>query len=141
MSPILLLYPVFALIGLTFGLLYWMGRVRVASVKSGKVKISDIALGQDVWPDKIQQVGNCFHNQFELPVLFYALVGFVMLTKQSDIMMLGLAWLFAVLRYAHAYVHTGSNHLPSRFNVYATGMAVLVIMWVWFAIKITVMSF
>ena len=137
MSPTLLLYPVFALIGLTFGLLYWMGTVRVASVKSGQTKIKDIALGQDAWPDKIQQVGNCFHNQFELPMLFYALVAFILITRQFDVVMLALAWLFVALRFGHAYVHTGSNHLPTRFNIYAAGMLTLVIMWVWFAVRLT----
>jgi hypothetical protein len=140
MSPTLILFPVFALIGLTFALLYWMGTVRVASVKSGEIKIKDIALGQDVWPTKVQQISNCFHNQFELPVLFYVFAAFVMITRQLDIVTLVLAWVFVALRFAHAYVHTGSNDLPTRFNIYAAGMFSLVAMWLWFASRITMAS-
>ena len=33
----------------------------------------DIALGQPDWPERPTQFGNAFHNQFELPVLFYVL--------------------------------------------------------------------
>lgn len=137
MSPTLILFPVFVLVGLTFALLYGMGTARVASVKSGDVKIKDIALGQDAWPARVRQINNAFHNQFELPLLFYALAAFVMITRTLDVVMLALAWLFVALRLAHAYVHTGSNHVPTRFNVYAAGFAVLVAMWVWFAVKIT----
>lgn len=140
MSPTLILFPVFALIGLTFALLYWMGTIRVASVKTGEIKIKDIALGQDAWPTRVQQVSNCFHNQFELPLLFYALAAFIMITKQLDVVMLALAWVFVILRYAHAYVHTGSNYLPTRFNLFAAGMLALVAMWILFAVRIAAAS-
>ena len=47
-----------------------------------------------------------------------------------------LAWLFVLARIAHAYVHTTSNHVPTRFNVFAVGVFVLLVMWVYFAFKI-----
>ena len=47
MSPTLILFPVFVLVALTFGMLLWMGQARVGSIKSGTVKMKDIALGQD----------------------------------------------------------------------------------------------
>ena len=137
MSPTLILFPTFALIALTFGLLYWMGRVRVASVKAGETKVEAIALGQRVWPARVQLVSNSFHNQFELPILFYALAAFIMITKQLDFILLGLAWVFVALRYAHAFVHTGSNDIGTRFNLYAGGMFALVAMWIYFAARIS----
>ena len=45
-----------------------------------------------------------------------------------------MAWLFVLARIAHAYVHTTSNHVPTRFNVFAVGMLVLLSMWIIFAV-------
>jgi hypothetical protein len=39
-------------------------------------------------------------------------------------------------RLAHAYIHTTSNHVPTRFRVFALGVLVLLIMWIYFAFKI-----
>jgi hypothetical protein len=35
-------------------------------------------------------------------------------------------------------VHTTSNHVPTRFNIFAVGMLVLLIMWIWIGVKILV---
>jgi hypothetical protein len=45
MSYATILLPVFVLIFLTFGLLFWMGATRVGSLKRGETRIPDIALG------------------------------------------------------------------------------------------------
>jgi hypothetical protein len=42
-----------------------------------------------------------------------------------------LAWLFVVLRYVHAAIHTSSNSLLPRFSVYTAGMVVLCVFWLW----------
>lgn len=136
MNPALILLPVFAQVALTFVLLFVMGRARVGSVQSGAVKVKDIALGQRAWPERAQQISNSFHNQFELPMLFYVLAALVLATRQLDVVLLGLAWLFVALRIAHAYVHTTSNHVPTRFNMFAAGFFVLAASWVYFAVKI-----
>ena len=65
MSIPAILAPVFAQVALTFALLFWMGHVRFAAVRAGEVKVKDVALGQRAWPDRVQQVANAFHNQFE----------------------------------------------------------------------------
>ena len=71
----LLLLPVFIQVALTFALLFRLGPARVAAVRRGEVKLKDIALGQNAWPDHITQLSRSFQNQFELPVLLYVLVG------------------------------------------------------------------
>jgi hypothetical protein len=67
----MVLLPVFVLIGLTFALLLWMAFARRGALVGGQTKIRDIVLGQPNWPVRATQIGNCFKNQFELPVLFY----------------------------------------------------------------------
>jgi hypothetical protein len=127
-----LLYPVFAQVALTFALLVWLVGARVGAAKSGAVKLKDIALDPNAWPPKVRQIGNSVQSQFELPVLFYVLVVLIFITWTVTPVQVGLAWLFVVLRYAHAAIHTGSNNVLSRFKVYAAGLAVLLVMWVLF---------
>ncbi len=136
MNPALILLPVFAQVALTFVLLYRMGGARVAVVASGQVKVKDVVLGQSAWPDKVQQLGRSYQNQFELPMLFYALVALLLVTSHVDIFMLVLAWAFVALRVAHAYVHSTSNAIRYRFNLFAAGFVVLAIMWAAFAARV-----
>ena len=136
MSDVRLLYPVFVQIALTFVLLVAMGRARARSARRGEVKIKDIALGQRAWPDRVTQISNAFHNQLELPVLFYVLVAFVIITRTADTVLLLMAWAFVALRLVHAWIHVTHNNVIRRFYVYIAGGVVLIAMWVVFAVRI-----
>jgi hypothetical protein len=130
------LLPVFVLVFMTFVLVLMTGLNRVSSLQSGEVKPDDIALGQQNWPKKITQYGNAFKNQLELPVLFYLLIAFILITRVGDFLLLVLAWVFVILRIAHAYIHTTSNIVLLRGRVYGAGLVVLLAMWIIFAVKI-----
>jgi len=132
----MVLLPVFVQVALTFGLLFWMASARTGSVRRGETKIRDIALGQSAWPDRPQQISNSYDSQFQLPLLFYVVVILAWVTRQADVIFVVLEWLFVLLRIGHAYVHTTSNHVPTRFRVFAVGLLVLLIMWVYFGFKI-----
>ena len=136
MSIPAVLAPVFVQIALTFLLLVWMGRARVGAVMRREVKAPEIVLGQPAWPPRITLIGNCCHNQLQVPVMFYVLVGFAIVTKKDDLLFVILAWLFVLLRVAHAYVHTGTNNMRHRFNIFGAGVFVLAAMWVIFATRI-----
>ena len=131
-----LLYPVFVLIGLTALLHGMMGRARIGSLKRGEVKVDEILLGQPGWTARATQLGNSYHSQHELPVLFYVLVAFILVTNKSDMIFVGLAWTFALLRLVHAYIHTTSNNINARLPAYAAGAVVLMLMWIVFAYRI-----
>jgi len=130
------LLPVFVQVALTFALLVWMGRARISSVRRGETKVRDIALRQPGWPAQATQISNCYDSQFQLPPLFYVLVILAWATRQADLIFVVMAWIFVLARLAHAYVHTTSNHVPTRFWVFAVGMLVLLLMWIIFAIRI-----
>ena len=136
MSIATVLSPLFAQVALTFILLFWMGSSRVAAIKRGEARIKDTALGQPNWPAKQQQIANAYHNQFQLPVLFYVLTVLVIITRHADILFVVLAWVFVALRIVHAFIHTGDNYVPRRFYVFLAGAIVLLIMWIIFAIDI-----
>jgi len=132
----MVLLPVFVQVALTFGLLFWMAYARTSSVSRGETKIRDIALGQSVWPARAQQISNNYDSQFALPLLFYVLVILAWITRHADLIFVVMAWLFVLLRLLHAYIHTTSNHVPTRFRAFAAGMFVLLLMWIIFAVRI-----
>lgn len=136
MSVQMVLAPVFALVFLIFALMFGMFRVRTQAIKKKEVRISQIAVGQDAWPTKATQVSNAFANQFEMPVLFFALIALALPLRQADLVIVLLSWVFVTLRYIHAYVYATSNHLGYRFSTFAAGTMVLLAMWVYFAMKL-----
>lgn len=138
MSIQAILLPVFVQVGLTFFLMVWMGRVRLAAVRSGAVKIDDIALAQRAWPDRATQVANAFHNQFELPILFYTLVALALLTRKADLLSVVLSWIYVASRLGHAFVYTTNNAIYARFSVFLLGALALLGMWIIFAIRILI---
>jgi hypothetical protein len=136
MSVQAVLLPVFVLIGLTFALLIWMGGARRNALVGGETRIKDIALGQPNWPVGTTQIGNCFKNQFELPVLFYILIALALPLRHADYLIVVLSWVFVVTRLVHAGVFVSSNDLNRRSLAWFAGVVVLLIMWVYFALKI-----
>lgn len=130
------LLPVFVEVLLMFILMGWMGLERGRSLTSGEVKAEDIALNGNNYTTRARQFGNCFSNQFELPMLFFVLIAFILITRVGDLLLLILAWVFVLSRIAHAYVHTTSNDLDWRFRAYSVGAVALFVMWLLFAIKI-----
>ena len=125
-----ILLPVFVQIALTFALLFWMGRARLAAFKAGQLRIGDIALGQPAWPQQPTQIANTFHNQFETPVLFYVAVLIAITIRKADLFFVVASWLYIATRLGHAWIYTHSNHVPSRFRVYLAGVVCLIALWV-----------
>ena len=136
MTSAAILAPVFVNILLTFALLILTGRKRVAAVKARQVRISDIALGQRNWPAEVAQVSNSFDNQFQLPVLFYALTAFVMITNKANLTFVILSWIFVATRILHAWVYVTSNNIRYRFRNFLAGAIVLMIMWTVFGLQL-----
>ncbi len=136
MQPTAILYPVFVLVGLTIYIQVGMARERGGALRRGEVKREQISLGEPNWPPPATQYANSFRNQFELPVLFYAVVAFAMITSRVDFLLVLLAWIFVVSRVVHAYVHTTTNYIPHRLGAYTIGAIALSIMWIYFAVTI-----
>lgn len=136
MSLQTVLAPLFVQIALTFALLIAMALQRGKALNSKQVHYRDIALRQPNWPERATQIANAFHNQLEVPPLFYVLTILVLLTRQADLLFLLLAWVFVALRVAQAYVHVTSNYVPHRGMLFGASAIVLLVMWIAFALRI-----
>src|ERR1700761_941160 len=139
MSVQSVLLPVFCLVGLTFALLIGMAFSRRNALVSRETKIRDIALGEPNWPVRATQIGNCYANQFELPVLFYVLIAIALPIRHADLIIVILSWVFVVTRFVHAGIFVSSNDLGRRSMAWLAGVLVLLAMWGSFALRISLL--
>jgi hypothetical protein len=77
-----------------------------------------------------------FVNLVEVPVLFYALVAFYLITGLVDTPVLLLAWGYFALRVAHSLIYLSYNHVVHRFAVFATSNFVLLAMIVYLGLSL-----
>jgi hypothetical protein len=136
MSIQMVLLPVFVQVGLTFALLVMMVGARRQTLVKGETKIKNIALGEPNWPKGATQTGNCYRNQFELPVLFYVLIALALPLRRADFLIVVLSWVFVIVRLLHAGIFVSSNDLGRRSTAWLAGVVVLLVMWIYFALKI-----
>jgi hypothetical protein len=127
-----ILYPVFVQAFLTLAVLLLLAIARGRAIKSMPRQRgnADLAMGRVQWPDDAAKRAASFRNQFEVPVLFYAVVAFALITKGADTVMLVLAWLFVLTRIVHAAIHIGPNKVRWRSPAFGLGFLIVAIMWI-----------
>ena len=99
-------------------------------IRKGEVRPQQVALREPAWPPHVIQVGNAFHNQLELPVLFYVVTLLALVGDALDVVLYVLSWMFVLSRLVHAYIHVTSNRLDRRTAVFLVGAIALALMWV-----------
>lgn len=136
MSLQAVLAPLFVQVVLTFALLVWLAYQRITLIGSGVVKRTDIALREPNWPARTLQLQNAVSNQFEVPVLFYALTILSIVTRHADLWFVILAWVFVLLRIIHASIHVTDNDVRRRGLTFIAATTVLMVMWILFMLRI-----
>lgn len=125
-----IIWPILAQIFLTLIMIIMLGMRKAKAVKVGEVNRQQAALNNRVWPEDVVKVSNNIANQFEVPVLFYVLCLALFSIDAAGMVALVLAWLFVLSRFAHAYVHIGSNYVPMRFRLFLVGCLVLIAIFI-----------
>lgn len=104
---------------------------RAAVVREGKVE--RIAFRENLAePEESRVVNRAIANQFELPVLFYAVSVLLFMTEADNIIAVVLAWIFVAARYVQAAMQLTGN-LPLRRFFFMLGFASLFLLWLWLA--------
>ena len=134
-----ILLPLFVQVALVFVVLFRTAVARQQAVASGRTQWQDNAL-DDRWPEEARRPANNFRNQFELPVLFYVLVAFLLITNKADLVQVVLAWIFVASRVLHTVIHLGSNVVLRRGMAFFIGLVVLFVMWVWFGLRLFILG-
>ncbi|MES2818693.1 MAG: MAPEG family protein [Pseudomonadota bacterium] len=128
MNSIHILWPVLAQILLTLIMYIVLGVRKASAIRAGKVNRQQAALDNRGWPENVVKVSNNIANQFEAPILFYVLCLLLFNINAAGAIAIVLAWLFVLSRYAHAYVHAGSNYVPVRLRLFLLGCLTLLAM-------------
>jgi hypothetical protein len=137
-NQIAILYPVFVQVLLTLSVLGLLGIARTRAIRTMDRQRGnpELALGRAQWPEDATKRAANFRNQFEVPVLFYAVVAFALLTKGADGTMVVLAWLFVLTRIVHAAIHVGPNKVRWRTPAFALGFLIVAVMWIKLAVHV-----
>lgn len=128
MESKLIFYPAIAQIILTFVMFLRLAIAKQRALTNNQVDLQRRALHNDAWPEAVQKISNNLQNQFESPVLFYALCFMLWALDSVTLTALLIAWCFVVLRIFHAFVHTGSNVVDIRKKVFMASTSVLIIL-------------
>lgn len=131
-----LVYPVLAQVLLTLLLFLKLGQARVAAVRSRQVRVADIALSADAYPENARKLSNNVGNQFQTPVLFYVLGGVATYVGATGFPMTLLAWAYVATRVAHSAIHVSYNRVQHRFLVFLLGLVVLVLMFIGVVVRL-----
>lgn len=129
-GPLALVYPVLAQVFWTFVIYILLGARRYRAVRQRTVRMREIALNIDAWPDDARKVSSNLRNQSESAVLFYILCGVATYVGVTPIGMTILAWIYVASRVVHTLIHVTSNRLPLRALVFASGLTALFVMWI-----------
>lgn len=113
-----ILYPMMALVALTFAVLLLIPYQRFKAGREGRVTAEVILPNRNLI------------NLLEMPVLFYVACLTAYVTHAVSGTLVGLAWAYVALRLAHSAVHLTYNKGVHRLTIYAASNALLVVIWV-----------
>jgi hypothetical protein len=131
MSNFVLIYPMVALAGLTFIMMFLLLLLRVKSVRTRKVSPRYFKLNKGgELPDNVLVVSQNYNNLLELPVLFYAVCIIAIILNQTAEYFVYHAWIYVSLRYIHSYIHITYNNIIHRLMIFGLSCFVLISMWV-----------
>jgi hypothetical protein len=124
-----ILAPVFALVALTFLVLFRTGFVRIRALRQKRVDPKYFRALQGEPPPEILNPPRNLANLFEMPVLFYLAAILIWNGRLTDPAYLALAWSYVALRYLHSAIHLTSNRVTRRFSAFALSLLPLLAIW------------
>jgi len=94
---------------------------RISLIASRKLSPKELAVPgtlAQISPPNVSNPSDNLKNLFEIPIIFYALVLYLFITKQVDAVYVNAAWVFVVFRTLHSLVHCTFNLIILRFYLY-----------------------
>ena len=122
-----LLWPMLAQVGLTCALYAWLTVARALAVRSGQVEYASFVLGRDE-PKNVARITRNLGNQFELPVIFYAIVVLLVALGRVATIDVVAAWVFVAGRVIHTAVQTLTDDVPLRGRVFMINFLALLVL-------------
>jgi hypothetical protein len=113
--------PFFAMVFLTLFVWIYLYIRRIHFITKHKIRSQDLTVSgalAKISPPFVSNPSDNFKNLFEIPVIFYALVLYLFVTKQVDTVYVSAAWIFVIFRAFHSIVHCTFNLIMLRFYLY-----------------------
>ena len=126
-----MIYPVFAMILLTFGYGFYTAYSRVKAAKTGEInpRYFKTMSGYEV-PYHLETKSRHFANLLETPPLFYIASGILIaLGIQSPAAEL-MGWVYVASRIVHMIIHNGYNNPLHRMIAFFIGLFCIFGLWV-----------
>lgn len=129
--PDVILVPVFGHLALVFFLFVMVSVKRMSAVAQGNLQTNDLAHKSNE-PEASRRWANNLNNQFEVPVLFYALIVLLYATDAVNWIYVVLAFLFFVGRILHTVVQVSGDNVGLRGKVFVINFLAVACMWLVF---------
>jgi hypothetical protein len=130
-------WPVIVQVLLIYIIYYLLFSRRQNAVKAGRARLSQLRDNVSE-PEETRFLKNNLTNQYELPVLFIAGCVASYVTGNAGPVAVLLAWIFVILRIAHAIIHVGENRMRYRVPAFIAGYAVNGLIWLWLAVNLAI---
>lgn len=124
-----MLYPMFAMVLVTFAVAIYLFRLRFKAIRGGELRLSQFRLNTGEMPDKMAQAARNYSNLFEVPVLFYAAGATALALGIQTSAMVIVAWVFVVARIIHSLIHLTGNNVIYRLYAYMLGNICVLLLW------------
>lgn len=125
-----ILFPMVALVTLTFAVLLLIPVRRFRAGIAGQIKYDDFKYGESARvPPEVSIPNRNMMNLLELPMLFYVACLTYLVIGRVNEFALALAWIYVGLRVAHSAIHVTYNRVRHRLIAFALSNVVLVMFW------------
>lgn len=135
MSGDAIFWPMIVQAGLTYVVYWLMSKRRREAIAAGEATTRQFRENTEE-PARSLTARNNLRNQFELPVLFFAVVVALHATGGANLPAVALAWAFALSRIAHAVVHVTTNRIRHRRPLFIAGWFAVGGLWLLLAAKL-----
>ena len=120
-----ILWPMLAHIGWIVLLYAWLTVARQRAVARGEIEHSCFVLGRDE-PLEVARITRNLGNQFEWPMIFYALTVLLVALGKVTLVDVIAAWVFVLGRVVHTLVQTLTDNVPLRGRVFMVNFLAVV---------------
>ena len=130
-----ILFPMIAQGAIGFASLFILAKRRLKAYAGGETKGSYfIGFTGEGEPHDVRVAQRSFHNQFEMPVLFFVVCLATAVFGKETTEMVYLAWAYFGARLIHWFIHSTNNNVLWRFRVFIVSNFILFAMWILLAV-------
>lgn len=128
--------PILVVVLQIFTLLIYAAGKRIKAVRNKQLDYKVVQnLDYSAMPVDILLVGRSYDNQFQQPILFIVLMGFIALNAIQGTAWIIVAWLYVALRLWHSVEHLSARNIKRRTIAFGLSAFLLLSMWLTFLIS------